>query len=351
MSGYWVVYILTEIWERLLNRSDIQPNDNFFDLGGNALIATEMFLEIEKATGRHLPTTTLNRAPTISSLAAALEEDVYAESSPLVQIKSGLDRSPVFISPGVGGNVMELWRIGQQMQSPHPIYAIQATDLDEAYEANFDLETIAESYIRSIMSLQPSGPFYLAGMSFGGLIMMEVANRLLERGEKIALLALLDSYVHSRYWPRRTWVGIFTRRAAHHALALTKMPVREVIPYAVRRLTFFSNHLKFRRGKTAQLVVVDVAHPVVKKLRNAAGLALARHNPKYYPGKVAFIKCERNKYFPDDPVSIWGKWVGGLEIYPIPGDHQSMLTTNTGNVAKQLSAAVSNADSAFAKTC
>jgi acetoacetyl-CoA synthetase len=348
-SRYWVVYILTEIWKRLLDRSDVQPNDNFFSLGGNASIAAELFLEVERTTGRHLPIATLNSAPTIVSLAAALEEDVYAESSPLVQMKSGPDRLPVFISPGLGGNVMELWQIGQQIRSPHPIYAIQAVDLDEAYITSLKMENIVESYIRNIERLQSSGPFYLVGMSFGGLIMLEVARRLLERGEKIALLALLDSYMHPRYWPLKTWVGIFTQRAKHHALALTRMPVRKAIPYAVRRFYFFSSHLRFRSGRTTRLASNDVAHPIAKKIRSAGGVVFSRHNLKYYPGKVAFMKCEKNKYFPDDPISIWSKWVGGLEIYPIPGDHQTMLTTNTGLVAEQLSIALRKADAMDSK--
>jgi hypothetical protein len=225
-NAYLVAHILTIIWERVLHRSPIKPTDNFFALGGSDLTAAQLFLEIKNATGRDLPVSTINCAPTISSLAAALEEDVYANSSPLVQIKPGVDPSPVFMSPGLGANVMELWQLGQQIQSSHPVYAIQVKDLYSS-DATGIMEEIVQSYLIEIERVQADGPFYLVGMSFGGLIMMEVAHRLLERGQKVALLALLDTQLPPRHWPLKTWIGIYVRRAKYHAKTLLDCPPKK----------------------------------------------------------------------------------------------------------------------------
>ena len=43
--------ILTPIWERVLQRPSIRPEDNFFDLGGDSLLAVELFSEIERVCG------------------------------------------------------------------------------------------------------------------------------------------------------------------------------------------------------------------------------------------------------------------------------------------------------------
>ena len=53
---------------------------------------------------------------------------------------------------------------------------------------------MAECYVSAITEVQPHGPYLLAGMCFGGLVAMEIARRLSERGEPIGLLALLDTY-------------------------------------------------------------------------------------------------------------------------------------------------------------
>jgi len=43
-------------------------------------------------------------------------------------------------------------------------------------------------------SVQPHGPYHLAGHSFGGLVALEMAHQLRAAGEQVALLAILDSY-------------------------------------------------------------------------------------------------------------------------------------------------------------
>jgi acetoacetyl-CoA synthetase len=342
-SGYLVANILIMIWERVLDRSPIRPTDNFFALGGNDFTAAQLFLEIKNATGRDLPVSTINRAPTIFSLAAALEEDVYANSSPLVQIKPGVDPCSVFISPGLGANVMELWQLGQQIQSSHAVYAIQVKDLPNSDPTGI-MEDIVQSYVKEIERVQLNGPFYLVGMSFGGLIMMEIAHRFLDRGQQVALLALLDTQLPPRYWPLKTWIGIYVRRAKHHAMTLVRLPAKQAVRYAIQRLKFFVYHLRFRGGKPPELPIDIDVHPVVKKLRNAAAEALSQHTPRYYPGTVVYLKCEENVHYPEDPSSIWSDRVGRLEIYPVPGNHESLVTSNVTALAKQISIALNKVD-------
>src|SRR5260370_24675140 len=72
LEGGETTRLLTAIWERLLRRSPIGAHENFFDLGGDSLLAITLFLEISQATGRDLPVTTILEAPTVAELAAGL---------------------------------------------------------------------------------------------------------------------------------------------------------------------------------------------------------------------------------------------------------------------------------------
>jgi thioesterase domain-containing protein len=56
------------------------------------------------------------------------------------------------------------------------------------------LEKIALHCIESMQSIQPKGPYLLAGFSSGGMLAYEIAQQLKKRGESLALLVLLDTY-------------------------------------------------------------------------------------------------------------------------------------------------------------
>ncbi len=84
-----MIETLTAIWQRLLRHSPILPEDNFFDLGGDSSIAVELFNEIAKVCGRELPPVTIYHAPTISALAALLEQSLSPRLPSLVQLRAG----------------------------------------------------------------------------------------------------------------------------------------------------------------------------------------------------------------------------------------------------------------------
>ena len=64
---------LISIWQHVLRRSPIRPDDNFFDLGGTDALADQIFSEIARAYGRQIPSATIGHACTITTLAALLD--------------------------------------------------------------------------------------------------------------------------------------------------------------------------------------------------------------------------------------------------------------------------------------
>jgi thioester reductase-like protein len=66
---------LHAIWCALLKRERIGIDEDYFDLGGDSLLATVMLAQVEAATGRLLEIDALLRAPTLAGLARALRGD------------------------------------------------------------------------------------------------------------------------------------------------------------------------------------------------------------------------------------------------------------------------------------
>ncbi|HEY6927654.1 MAG TPA: amino acid adenylation domain-containing protein, partial [Steroidobacteraceae bacterium] len=103
-AGLAVERVLLEIWESALGRQGIELTDDFFDLGGDSLVALRLMTRVGKTLNRRLPISVLVRNPTIEKLSAALREPPVPErSNGLVQIRGGCHAAPLFLLPGAGG--------------------------------------------------------------------------------------------------------------------------------------------------------------------------------------------------------------------------------------------------------
>ena len=65
---------LADVWATALNRDKVSIRDNFFALGGNSLLATQVISKIRATFHIELPVRALFEAPTVESLATAIAE-------------------------------------------------------------------------------------------------------------------------------------------------------------------------------------------------------------------------------------------------------------------------------------
>ncbi|HUB64895.1 MAG TPA: alpha/beta fold hydrolase [Methylocella sp.] len=335
---------LMEIWQRLLQRSSISPDDDFFDLGGDSLIAARLFLDIEQEIGRSLPITTIYDAPTVAKLVTLIESAAAPRFSPLVLLKEGDLGSPLFIAHGLGGNVMELSALGNRVQSHHAIYAIQAKGLDGESAPFETVEEMGQLYVEAMREVQPHGPYYLAGYSFGGLVALEIAHRLLQAGEKIALLAFLDSYPHRRYWPLISRLTVMRRLTEHRAAVFLKIPLRESGSQVIKRVLSLGKKPGFPAGRSDQNPMNDPSLPLpVRQVFQSAIMAWGRYRPQYYPGKITFLRASASLVYPENPARVWRHLAGEFELHTVPGDHRALVREHAGALAGALSSCLRKA--------
>jgi acetoacetyl-CoA synthetase len=344
LDGGETTRLLTAIWERLLRQSPIGADENFFDLGGDSLLAITLFLEIAQATGADLPITTIYEAPTIAELALSLERHATPQFSPLVLVKAGDDDlPPVFIAHGLGGNVMEIFPLAKRVQSPQAIYAIQAKGVDGIGVPHERVEDMAQFYIGAIRELQPRGPYFLGGYSFGGLVALEMAQRLSREGETIAFFGMLDSYPHPRYWPLACRVSVLARRGRHHAVAMMHMAFGDVVPFLMERLSRLSTYFGFRSAKPRSAGKTRYSQPSLQLVSDYADVAWTKYRPRFYGGNITFLRPETSLRFPDDPRAVWGKLLRKLDIRTVPGDHTTMVKEQVDGLASAFSACLREA--------
>lgn len=313
------ISVLSQIWQRLLQVPSVSPNDNFFEMGGDSALAIQLFNEIDEIYGRNLPPVMIYHAPTISSLAALVEQHSAPELSPLILLKEGGSAPPLFIAPGLGGGPAEFFQLVRYVQAPKSIYGLQPKGIEGFDDPCERIEDMAEFYLEALLRFQPRGPYLLAGYSLGGLVALEMARTLVSRGLEVPLLVLIDSYPDINALTPIQFLRLFLQRAK-------------------RRITTFGQppRTDIRLGGLQSTDAIPTFAPAFYRVRDAAYRALRKYKPKIYPGAVKFIRATEVTEFPADPAAVWSDLLGSLQVESVPGDHLGMLTTHYEELASVL---------------
>nr|WP_244306390.1 acetoacetate--CoA ligase [Paraburkholderia lacunae] len=317
-------------WERLFDFAPIDRNDNFFDLGGHSLLAARMLAEIRQTTGHAIPLATLMTTPTIARLAAAI--DAYAQqpaSSPiLVQVRAGTG-TPIFLAHSVSGSVMECLTLVNALRSSRPVYGLQARGLDGEQPAHRRVEDMAASYVEQMRRVQPSGPYAIAGFSFGGLVAFEIAQQLRRAGAEIELLCLLDTYVHEDFLPLRVRVRHHWRLAGGQWRKLCEVPARRLPGYLAGKLARVTDVIRRRSGRSVRRPDPFTATlpPTLRRIRETMGAAMTTYRPRPYDaGPIVYLRATIAERERGDPMSLWRRIArGGLVVADVSGGHGDMI--------------------------
>jgi acetoacetyl-CoA synthetase len=336
---------LTGAWEDVFGFSPIGPQDDFFQLGGNSIHAARLVAKIRTLTGRDLPIESLLYAPTIERLAQLVRAGETVSSSRLVILREGNPERPLFFAHSMSGTVMELWALAREMDCPCAVYGIHGRGLREGEAANSRIEDMAVGYVEQIRSVQPHGPYALAGFSMGGLIALEIAQQLLQCGEKVELVALLDTQLDEQCLTFQDW--LFHQRC-RVALELREIRARswgQRVSYALSKAGHFADRLRVLAGKSPkragiaeqELRGVLTLPPRQRKVIVGLRVAMAAYRPKPYSGKAIFFHSAiPNPRWPD-PLRVWKGVCRELEVVEIPGGHSDLiLPPNVGYVAHAL---------------
>jgi acetoacetyl-CoA synthetase len=338
---------LIKTWETVLRRSPIFADDNFFDLGGDPPLAAALCRAIEETTGQNVPVTAIYKAPTVAALAQELER-IFPRFESLVLLKDGNAEPPLFMAAGAGGSFIRFLQIAKRVSPDHPVYAIEARRPDAMQPPDNRIEEIAKSVQRTVLGRQPTGPYLLAGHSFGGLLMLEVAQNLIGQGEKVSLLALFDTYPHPHCWPLTPWIAGMTRMIGGRLSAASRMRMTDMLPYLRRQSWNFIDHFRARRTGAELLTTAAQYADWPDWMRVAYErdlVAWSRYRPRYYPGTITFLKADtaRGGLWPNDPAAVWGDLVESLDVHTVPGSHLTMLTTHARALGAELSRCIERA--------
>jgi thioesterase domain-containing protein len=229
---------------------------------------------------------------------------------------------------GAGGNVLLFNDLARLLGPDYPFYGVQAHGMDGSRNYLKTVEEMAAHYLNEIRQLQPEGPYYLGGFCMGGQVAYEIAQMLVQEGQKVALLAMIDTYnfhgvplrlsftqriAHAREKFGFHWGNLF-RLSLHEEVAYLNKKVKSAVGREVERLHVrISNRLGVSHQPTG-----GVAHDLLlERLNEEAHFAYVAAT---YLDKVTIFKPQRNFSFARDEKMGWGDFAPNLELVELPVD-------------------------------
>jgi amino acid adenylation domain-containing protein len=234
---------LTTVWQRLLGVAQVGITDNFFDLGGNSLTAIDLILEMEAVGGVKINLGEVFRNPTIAELVTTLGPDADRDASIVVPLQPEGDGIPIFCVVGISIYKSFALSLGKNQ----PVFGVYVPEeqalVDQSLEGkapDVSIDRLAEAYDKAIARFRPKGPYRLAGLSFGGIMSMELASRMRARGEEVDIVILIDTMLMEGV--HRKWLKLLT----HPIASLKSGTARESLRSLAGRL---HSHLPGARAR------------------------------------------------------------------------------------------------------
>src|SRR5215813_2368411 len=356
---------LAAIWEEVFGLSPIGRADDFFDLGGDSLMAAALMAAIEEGCSRALPPAVLLEAPTVARLADVIlrEDDGFDE--PLTTLRASGTRTSLFFVHNDYRRGLYTYNLARCLHPDRPVYTIHLHGL-VTHSLPDTVEAIAADRLRAVRQVRPHGPYALGGHCFGGLVALEMAHQLRAAGERVEVVALIDAPAPRR--GRRAFHGTIDAlaracRFPPAARAGLHVGIARPLEQAVSLTRYYWNRLEAlaRSGALAQ------AEFVGRKLAVAAGqvraafghaaapgetpghpalaafadphqryrMAIRRYVPGPYAGPVVLFRAEE---LPTKRPDLgWPRrLLPHLTVVTIPGDHHTCVTRHVATFAGRL---------------
>ncbi|HLO47958.1 MAG TPA: beta-ketoacyl synthase N-terminal-like domain-containing protein [Kamptonema sp.] len=349
---------IANIWQEFLGIEKIGIHDDFFDLGGDSLLAVQLITNLNEKLQKSLSSHSLLQSSTIAALAELIKDNSHLSDSPnqeldrayeslLVPIQRGSFKHPLFLVHPVGGHVYIYRDLARYLGSEQPVFGIQAHVSEQEIEP-FTVEEMATRYIKAMRLQQPEGPYFLGGSSFGGTVAFEMAQQLKAQGEKIALLTLIDTPGPGQMpilaTEDDTAILVYLLGVGFN-LSLSMDVLKKLEPD--EQLLYFLEQVKIAN----RVVPPDFGLPQIRQflhLFKVHAQAMRNYVPQTYGDRIIFFRAtEQNEVNAKNPELPWIDVAGvGVEVREVPGNHITMnYPPHVQIMAEQLRAYIDEARS------
>ncbi|WP_261568265.1 thioesterase domain-containing protein [Frankia gtarii] len=320
----------TLLWARVLGMTAIGPHDDVVGTPGGEAAAGELAAVLRDEFGVALPVSEIVAARTPAGFAAVWaahqgEADRHPTVVPLTAAAPG---TPLFCFPEAGAPAIALLPFARYFAAERRVYGLQAHALEQRGIPDWSVAAAARRHVAELRLLQPTGPYLLAGHSFGGLIALEVARLLRRAGHEVGLLALIDTYLPGTARLTRTGAIIPTSQLEGRHPDRPQDVARSDGPGPLAADEGPALGPRVVADRLRQLVELPLAGVVRFRgthrydvFHNQGRILTMAYRPHTYEGRTVVWLADDH-----DEIEAWrGVLAGPASIRRIPGDHRTVL--------------------------
>jgi acyl carrier protein len=182
---------VADCFRQVLRLDQVGIDDDFLDLGGDSLLATELLVTLETRLGITCSAALISQSFSIASIIDRLHQAL--SESAVVLLQAGDGRAPLFCIHNYEGHVLEYYRLVHCLGPDQTVYGVQSRAYTRSASLDPSVESMAAAYVKEITALGNTGPYHLCGNCFGGMVAYEMACQLRQQGHEVGLLALIDT--------------------------------------------------------------------------------------------------------------------------------------------------------------
>ncbi|MBD2460792.1 amino acid adenylation domain-containing protein [Oscillatoria sp. FACHB-1407] len=264
----------------------------------------------------------------------------FTARSPLIPLTLGHSKQPFFCVHPMFGVVFPYLELAHHLandgsstksQSNRSFYGLQPLGLDGQSPPLNRIEAIATYYLQAIQTLQPEGPYFLGGWSFGGLVALEMAQQLTQAGHPIALLAILDTPAPVNklsFWQNLKFLlGTALWSTLPFLLDYGALAVNRLRPLNSWLSRWQWSAIAHLLPEESRLQLLDEsAMRSLLPIVYANAQAAYRYVPQPYSQRITLFKAtEQPDAIGHDPTLGWGTLANDIQVHLVPGNHLSLL--------------------------
>ncbi|TGJ81348.1 hypothetical protein E0Z10_g7421 [Xylaria hypoxylon] len=249
----------------------------------------------------------------------------YKSNAVLLQGDAHSATCPLIFVAGSNGSA-SIYSQLPTLASSTPIWVLESPFLHRPSEMAYTPEEIAPIYVAAIKAIRPTGPYLLGGYSAGAVHAYEIARLLLDTGEDVDKLVLVDMKAHC---PGDTWDEAPQMADVEMLRAVLQTDGNP------RALEMPTGQLENER-LFASLQCMYNWRPIPmdpgRRPKNGTVMIWARRGISHYPSQVnplaaenkdykAWFCAARNTY----DANGWDILVGDVQTQVVDGDHWNML--------------------------
>ena len=358
---------IARIWRDCLGVERIGRHDNFFALGGHSLMAARVAARVGAELGVRVTvrslfdTRTVHRlacmiaagratSAQVADVAMAADNDAVALGMAYVAFNTSGTQSPLFLAHTLQGYSWYFEHLAAHVDPDIPVYGLPPLPLGEPQPRT--LSALAARFVRVIKDLQPTGPYRLAGWSFGGLVAYEIAAQLTGQGDDIEFLGLFDT----------TLPGWATAVDPHQAARLT------LRSFALGNFTGFDeNTIDFDGAADIETLIGELVQAIEDRRATGAplwhlaydqandnrlflerlvahGVAMAAWQPKQIGTRAYVFAAEDASITPLEGHPALPRFLGwdavldpaDIEVLTVPGDHETIIKVHADVLGRHI---------------